>query len=123
VTPAAVSALREAVPHHFALRFDRVDQLPGAIALLPQHVDDLERLTTALAGSAGLDAAPPRHRPYHLTVACSDNPDLAAEVRTILGPSLPLNFSCPELQVVEYDARNVAVVSTIPLTLHRAREG
>jgi len=102
---------------------DRVDQLPGAIALLPQHVEDLERLTTALTTSAGVDAAPPRRRPYHLTVACSDDPDLAAEVRTILGPSLPVSFSCPQLQVVEYDARNVAVVSTIPLTAHRTREG
>jgi 2'-5' RNA ligase superfamily len=115
LTPPAISALREAVPDPFGLRFDQVNQLPGAIALMPQQIEYLETLTRVLARSAGWDAPPPRRRPYHLTVACSDSSALAAEIRTRLEPLLPLSLCCPQLQVVEHDHQSVVVAAAITL--------
>jgi hypothetical protein len=92
---ATVARLGAVLRRHAAvdIALTRVEQLPGAVALLPEPTEPLLALTRALLAEWP-ELAPRsctgRERPYHLTVACTDAPALLAEVEADLEHALPI---------------------------------
>jgi hypothetical protein len=95
ITPVVLEQLGVIAAAHDELRvsFDRVAHLPGAVALLPADSRGLDRLTAALLRTwPDLEPAlrTGRTRPYHLTIACTDDLQLFKEIAGALRPTLPL---------------------------------
>jgi 2'-5' RNA ligase superfamily len=71
----------------------RIAQIPGAIALLPEETTPLGGVTADLLADWPELASQARTgsgRPYHLTIACRDDPALLAQLLEELAPKLPL---------------------------------
>jgi hypothetical protein len=98
--------------------FDRVELLPGATCLLP--VDDvaLRHVTAELLRpwpdlQATLRTG--EHRPYHLTVAATEDLRVHDEVRSALAPLLPVTMRLAIVQLVAHDDSDDVVRSLVVL--------
>lgn len=92
----------------------RVEQLPGAISLLPDDPEPFRRLTDDLLAcwpELAPDARTGRARPHHLTVACSDDAALLEEIRADLEPRLPIPVRLHEAHVIRWDGERVETVA------------
>jgi 2'-5' RNA ligase len=89
--------------------FDRLEVLPGVICMLPLDERGLRRVTTEILRSwpellSTLRTG--RGRPYHLTVACTDDHQMYDEIRSALDPRLPLTMKLDSVQLVSHDDDN-----------------
>jgi 2'-5' RNA ligase superfamily len=95
--------------------FDRVKLLPGAICMLPLDERGLHRATADVLRSwpqlvSTLRTG--RSRPYHLTVACTEDHQMYDEIRAALDPLLPITMSLNAVQLVAHD-NDVRLLTTI----------
>ena len=101
------------------LVFREVAQLPGAVCLLPEEDDPLRRLTSALLHEWPELEPSSRtggERPYHLTVACTDDPSLFADIGERLTPLLPISAWLDEAVLLTASAEgDVRAVARFPL--------
>jgi hypothetical protein len=98
--------------------FDRVELLPGATCMLPLDDDALRRVTgdvLRLWPHLRSRLRTGRRRPYHLTVAATDDQGMHDEVRSALDPLLPITMRFASVQVVAHgdDADEVRPLATI----------
>ena len=98
--------------------FDRVELLPGATCMLPLDDDALRRVTgdvLCLWPHLRSRLRTGRRRPYHLTVAATDDQGVHDEVRSALDPLLPITMRFASVQVVAHgdDADEVRPLATI----------
>jgi len=71
----------------------RVEQLPGAVSLLPGSAGVLLQITRELLNEWPELEARSRTvngRPHHITIACTEDPVLFNEIRVDVGRSLPI---------------------------------
>lgn len=98
--------------------FDRVAHLPGAVSLLPADEGALTALTSDLIGAwpdVGARLRSGAGRPYHLTVACTDDPWLFGQIATGLRSLLPIRVELTVVTVVAHDAKEVRTVAQLAL--------
>jgi 2'-5' RNA ligase superfamily len=96
--------------------FDRVKVLPGAICMFPLDGSGLRRVTAAILRSwptLSSTLRTGRSRPYHLTVACTEDHQIYDEIRATLDPLLPITTKLDAIQLVAHDERNVHPLTTI----------
>jgi 2'-5' RNA ligase superfamily len=96
--------------------FDRVEMLPGAICMFPLDERSLRRLTDNVLRSwpqllSTLRTG--RSRPYHLTVACTEERPIYDEIRAALDPLLPITMKLSAIQLVAHDDRDARLLTTI----------
>ena len=112
-----------AARHTVVVAFDRVEMLPGALAL--SAADD-----SLIAVTADIAAAWPeittrlrtgRSRPYHLTVACSTDEDLRSDVMSHVAPELPVHIQADRLDIVAHNPDYARVIATVRLATNAPR--
>jgi hypothetical protein len=109
--------------HSVVVSFSAIDLLPGAIALHPSANDALAALTADIV-AAWPEIAPRlrtgESRPYHLTVACSDDPAVLREVTSAITSALPIRLRASRVDLIAHDHRSARVVAPFPLAGERS---
>jgi hypothetical protein len=121
IDPEAADLLASAVDACLPLdvAFDRVERLPGAICLLPADDIGLLRATTLLLRPWPHLRATLRtgqHRPYHVTVASTDDNHVHEEIKAALDPLVPITVRLSIIHLVAHDEGDapVRLLATIP---------
>ncbi len=107
-------AVSESIPVDVV--FDRVELLPGAACMLPSDQRGLRRVTANLLRPwpqllSTLRTG--RSRPYHLTVASTEDHQVYDEIRAALDPLLPITMKLDVVQLVAHDDNDVHPLTTI----------
>jgi hypothetical protein len=118
ITEAVLQRLSELVAPYEGLPvlFDRVAHLPGAVSILPADDRVLRQLTSELSQDwhdVNANLRTGRSRPYHLTIACTEDAQVFQEITRALAPSLPIRLHLSAVHLIAHDAREVRTVAEI----------
>jgi hypothetical protein len=119
VDPTAVARLATILARHsIVVTLATINLLRGATALHPSADDALTALTDDIV-TAWPEIAPRlrtgHSRPYHLTVACSDDPAVLSEVTSDLTSALPIRLRASRVDLIAHDHQSARVIAPFPL--------